>query len=110
MDIHGVITPTLTLGESARALPPCPRTLLTGQLRLTENCSTTTRARGQQSLLLGVNGQHYAEGLGLLSNTCLQLRQHVVSCTSCRERVGLRAGRQRLKDLQSTFNDLNTLQ
>lgn len=85
MDIHGVITPTLTLGESAQALPPCPRTLLTGQLHLTENCSTTTQARGQQSLLSGVNGQHYAEVLGLLSNTCLQLRRHVVSCTSCRE-------------------------
>ena len=52
-----------------------------------DNCSTTMQTRGQQSLLLGVNGQHYAEGLRLLSNTCLELRWDVVSCTSCKQRA-----------------------
>lgn len=85
MDIRGVITPSLILGESAQALPPCPRILLKGQLHLMKSCSTTMQTRGQQSLLLGVNGQHYTEGWRLLSNTCLELRGHVVSCTSCKQ-------------------------
>lgn len=85
IDIRGVITPSLILGDSARALLPRPRILLKGQLRLMKSCSTTMQTQGPQSLLLGVNGQHYTEGWRLLSNTCRELRGHVVSCTSCKQ-------------------------
>lgn len=82
MDIHGVIILSFILGEPVWALPPCRRTLLTGELHLMENCAITMQTWGQQSLLLGVNSQPYTEGLRVLSNTCLEVRCHVVSCIS----------------------------
>lgn len=83
-----VSSPHLLSWESLHELyHPVQGQFLRGQLHLTENCSSTMQTWGQQSLLLGGNGQHYTEGLRPLTNTCLELRWHVFSCTSCKQRA-----------------------